>query len=219
MNTVEPIASGLPLYLSPKELQERWRCSRSSVDRIARRARLVELAKLDIKAPGPNDLINFYGPAGTFERLPLYRLIGKDTSAARAVLHDKIILLGYQSLSRGRGVTNKDEYDVTVSRSPMFGLEIHANIVGNLIDRSWLRRPSPKVEQMRLFLATLFVVGLAMHLERTKGVALAVLAGCSSVALDYYILFAHQYWLSGIGPFLRALRDGLCRSCFRYCEH
>jgi len=43
MNTVEPIASGLPLYLSPKELQERWRCSRSSVDRIARRACLTRL--------------------------------------------------------------------------------------------------------------------------------------------------------------------------------
>ena len=43
MNTVEPIASGLPPYLSPKELQERWRCSRSSVDRIARRARLTRL--------------------------------------------------------------------------------------------------------------------------------------------------------------------------------
>jgi hypothetical protein len=28
-------------YLSPKELQERWRCSRSSVDRIARRAGLT----------------------------------------------------------------------------------------------------------------------------------------------------------------------------------
>jgi hypothetical protein len=33
----------LTLYLSPKELQERWRCSRSSVDRIARRARLTRL--------------------------------------------------------------------------------------------------------------------------------------------------------------------------------
>ena len=27
-------------YISPKELAERWQCSRSSVDRIARRARL-----------------------------------------------------------------------------------------------------------------------------------------------------------------------------------
>jgi hypothetical protein len=29
-----------PPYLSPKELAERWRCSRSSVDRIAQRAGL-----------------------------------------------------------------------------------------------------------------------------------------------------------------------------------
>lgn len=27
-------------FISPKELAERWQCSRSSVDRIARRARL-----------------------------------------------------------------------------------------------------------------------------------------------------------------------------------
>jgi len=27
-------------FISPKELTERWQCSRSSVDRIARRARL-----------------------------------------------------------------------------------------------------------------------------------------------------------------------------------
>ncbi len=29
-----------PPYLSPKELAERWRCARSSVDRIAQRAGL-----------------------------------------------------------------------------------------------------------------------------------------------------------------------------------
>lgn len=31
------------VYLSPNELAERWRCSRSSVDRIARRAKLSRL--------------------------------------------------------------------------------------------------------------------------------------------------------------------------------
>ena len=30
-------------YLSPKELSQRWRCSRSSVDRIARRAGFTRL--------------------------------------------------------------------------------------------------------------------------------------------------------------------------------
>ena len=32
-----------PPFISPKELAQRWRCSRSSVDRIARRAGLTRL--------------------------------------------------------------------------------------------------------------------------------------------------------------------------------
>lgn len=32
-----------PPYISPKELAERWQCSRSSVDRITRRAGLTRL--------------------------------------------------------------------------------------------------------------------------------------------------------------------------------
>ena len=43
MTTVELNPPALSPYLSPKELQERWRCSRSSVDRIARRAGLTRL--------------------------------------------------------------------------------------------------------------------------------------------------------------------------------
>ncbi len=43
MTTIELNAPALSPYLSPKELQERWRCSRSSVDRIARRAGLSRL--------------------------------------------------------------------------------------------------------------------------------------------------------------------------------
>jgi hypothetical protein len=43
MTTVELHAQTLSPYLSPRELQERWRCSRSSVDRIARRAGLTRL--------------------------------------------------------------------------------------------------------------------------------------------------------------------------------
>jgi predicted DNA-binding transcriptional regulator AlpA len=33
----QPNAAGLSEYISPKEVSRRWQCSRSSVDRIARR--------------------------------------------------------------------------------------------------------------------------------------------------------------------------------------
>lgn len=43
MKTIELHAPAVSPYVSPKELQERWRCSRSSVDRIVRRAGLTRL--------------------------------------------------------------------------------------------------------------------------------------------------------------------------------
>lgn len=39
----KPKPSEPSVYFSPNELAERWRCSRSSVDRIARRANLSRL--------------------------------------------------------------------------------------------------------------------------------------------------------------------------------
>jgi len=43
------------LYISPKELSERWQCSRSSVDRIARRIGLTRLCL----GVGKNGLVRF----------------------------------------------------------------------------------------------------------------------------------------------------------------
>ena len=43
------------LYISPKELSARWRCSRSSVDRIARRAGLTRLCL----GVGQNGIVRF----------------------------------------------------------------------------------------------------------------------------------------------------------------
>ena len=43
------------IYISPKELQRRWRCSRSSVDRVTRRARLTRLCL----GEGRNGMVRF----------------------------------------------------------------------------------------------------------------------------------------------------------------
>jgi len=42
-------------YISPSELAERWRCSRSSVDRIARRAGLTRI----LFGTGRNGIVRF----------------------------------------------------------------------------------------------------------------------------------------------------------------
>ncbi|XAL98673.1 hypothetical protein OT109_13925 [Phycisphaeraceae bacterium D3-23] len=44
-----------PLYFSPNELAARWRCSRSSVDRIAQRANLTRVCLGD----GRNGIVRY----------------------------------------------------------------------------------------------------------------------------------------------------------------
>jgi hypothetical protein len=48
-------AESAAIYIAPKELAERWCCSRSSVDRIARRAGLTRLCL----GEGRNGIVRF----------------------------------------------------------------------------------------------------------------------------------------------------------------
>lgn len=54
MPNLEPIDAESP-YISPRELAQRWRCGRSSVDRIARRARLSRVCL----GEGRNGLVRY----------------------------------------------------------------------------------------------------------------------------------------------------------------
>jgi hypothetical protein len=51
----QTVGSNESLYISPKQLQRRWCCSRSSVDRIARRAGLTRLCLSE----GRNGMIRY----------------------------------------------------------------------------------------------------------------------------------------------------------------
>jgi hypothetical protein len=55
MSHSERTVNGEAVYMSPRELAERWRCSRSSVDRIARRAGLSRFCLGD----GRNGMVRF----------------------------------------------------------------------------------------------------------------------------------------------------------------
>ena len=50
-----PTGAGKPTYISPKELMFRWQCSRSQVDRIARRNSLTRL----LLGEGRNGMVRY----------------------------------------------------------------------------------------------------------------------------------------------------------------
>jgi CHASE2 domain-containing sensor protein len=120
-------------------------------------APLTELAGYEVAKQDPYSLINFYGPAGTVARIPLYELVQEMTrTSATEKLAGKVVLVGFQSLTRMRGQLNQEEFTVAVSSEPMFGVEIFAHVAGNLIDNSAVRRLPVEAEaQLLLMLSAL----------------------------------------------------------------
>lgn len=52
---IKPLETSAPEYLSPSQLASRWQCSRSSVDRIAQRARFTRVCL----GEGRNGLVRY----------------------------------------------------------------------------------------------------------------------------------------------------------------
>jgi len=165
---------------------------------------LEELGKVRVQAPGAFDLINFYGPPGTIKRLSIYELIAGDIAKAQALLKDKVVLLGYQSAHYAKATTNKDSFLVTGSAFPMYGVEIHGNMVGNLIDGTFLRRFSTKNEVLVLILSVFIIASFAMHSPTFTAVGLIGGSALGSIVAAYYLFTRYNFWLSGIGSFLVA---------------
>jgi len=165
---------------------------------------LVELANYKVDMPGQLDLINFYGPAGTINRIPLYRLVKDDVAAELSKLKDKIVFLGFQSVGRGRGQVDKEEFNISASSRVMFGVEIHANIVGNLIDGSWIKRFSVVNELSIIYLAALLlaVFGIALTPEKSVPIISALLI--LALAANYYFFTANLLWVPGAGALVAA---------------
>lgn len=174
----------------------------SLYDRVPLSRPLVELAKFTIDAPGAADLINYYGPRGTIKRIPLYKLLGEESESYKQLLKGKVILFGFQSIGRGRGQMDKDEFLVSVSSNPMFGVEIHANIVANLIDHSWLRRFTIPTEMSMLYVCALLIAVIGIALTPEKGIPLFISLILVVFLAAYRAFSVNYYWFAGLGALL-----------------
>lgn len=164
---------------------------------------LREIANLpDIETPGPFDFIDFYGPHLTIQRISIADLIVGDVDTTRASLKDKIILFGYQSRSFAKGPGNSDRFDVPVSALQMYGVEIHANIVGNILEGRWLSRLSPVKEISFITFIIFALVAYALRFPNWRSLAIVML-GTVALLLVTYLLFAYYgFWLGGVGVVL-----------------
>jgi len=166
--------------------------------RVPLLAPLREFVDEKLKAPGPRDLINFYGPPGTIRRVSIAELVTESTKVPDGYFLGNTVFLGYQTIGRNRGFGDKEQFSIPVLGEQMFGVEIHATIAANLLDGSWIKRIDRKVERMLIVLLSLFLILGLLSAPPLK--ALMYLVGYLSVwfGATYVMFSSYHYFLPGI---------------------
>lgn len=159
--------------------------------------------KMPLKAsegttPGPifqRDLmkINYYGPPGTFRQVALVDVIENNYHAG--FFNDKIVLVGVTA----QGIVDKLSTPFSQHRNEMAGVEVHANILSNLLDHSFMKNVSGLARWPALVICSLLFFWLFMRFSEKISALIWLLGLTVTTAVVLYLFSAFNYWL---GPAL-----------------
>lgn len=143
-------------------------------------------------------ILNWYGPAKTYEHIPLYKVVkaaeGEDTGKTKFDFKDKIIYVGTTAVSLS------DVKSVPIDKLYP-GVELHATYINNLIDNNFIKKADDKVNILISVLLGLFI-GFVVIKSTSTIVALGttLLTGVGYIILTYYLMKFFNLWVGIILP-------------------
>ena len=145
-----------------------------------------------------NVILNWYGPAGTFENIPMYRLLKASEGKGNLDYNfrNKIVYFGATAASL---------FDIkTVPVDKVYpGVEVQATYVNNFIDGSFIEKCSPVISMLIGFIIALLTVIFVLKINSMPAAfCLSMLIYGLYVAFTYYIMFAKNIWLPVVSPLL-----------------
>ncbi len=136
--------------------------------------------------------INFYGPQGT---IPTYSVV----AAKDADLEGKIVFLG--ATATGFGDRHATSFDAAFP-----GVELHATLAANVIERRLLRRDAVAWKWDVVLALVVAVAGFAIAgLDRPWLVALGTVTVMAATAAGLQAAFVAGWWLDGVTALLSLL--------------
>lgn len=138
-------------------------------------------------------LINFYGPARTFPHYSITDIIHEKISPDK--FKDKIVLVG----STAVGI---QDIKVTPFDTTFPGVEIHANVIDNILHKKFILRPN-WTGMFDIFIVLLLGIILSLLLPRFKaiyGLGFTLLLIVVYFFVDRYIFINKGLWLNLVYP-------------------
>lgn len=161
---------------------------------------------------GEGVILNWYGPAGTFENIPMYKLLkaveGKDKLDYD--FSNKIVYFGATAASL---------FDIkTVPVDKVYpGVEVQTTYVNNLIDHSFITRLPHWVNifaGLLLGLLTAFIVFRVASMPIALGLSMTVYI--AYIIFSYYIMKGFNLWLGIVSPLSFALLTFIATVIIKY---
>lgn len=151
--------------------------------------------------PKPRDLIQYYGSARENARIVSYwEMFERMAPQEEASFKDAVVFVGLL-LRTDTGVAQKDAYLSPFGGDMIFGVEVHATIAGNLIEQSWITRPSRLLE---VGLASLLAGATTFTALSFSPVVLSIVVATIAVAwcIASITLLSSGYFLAGAATVL-----------------
>jgi|GEM_PF-1971271 len=158
----------------------------------------TELFDHSLAPPGKFDLINFYGEPVTFPTIALSDILNKDSHDLKMKLSDKIILIGFQATRDSIHTVNLDQFEISASPKPMYGVEIHATIIGNLLEKAWIDHIDPSYTAGGVLLISVLLLIVLVSTPALTGYLLILMFMLVLSIVNYLMFSWGRIWIGGL---------------------
>ena len=100
---------------------------------ISREGRKLESSNF----PTANDFINFYGPPASLPGMSFHEVLSASDETLREAITGRYVFLGQQLFMAYK--TQQMDTFITPFQQATAGVEVHATVLGNLLNNSWIR--------------------------------------------------------------------------------
>lgn len=158
-----------------------------------------ELILGDKKIPVNNDgsvILNWYGSTGTFEHIPLYKLL-------KAMDGDKKYQLDFKDKIVYFGATVSSLSDIkTVPVDKVYpGVEVQTTYVNNILDNSIIKKASPELNITLTILLVILTVAIVLALDSMPVIiGLTITLYFVHSILSYYLMINQNLWVEIVSP-------------------
>ena len=146
----------------------------------------------DLALPEEYDLINYYGPPRTIKIVSYESVLEVESPLPAKLFENKVVVVGLL-LQSSSGPNQKEEFESPFSGRFVFGTEIHATAISNIINHEWIKRATPEKEVLALsilaVLATLLIIFLPTKLKIGFSLLLILCWGITSFTLFLFHFF------------------------------